>query len=325
MSALVLSRQVIAGGTLGVVVAAIAVWYRLTRPIWRSSFTVLSWNLLAAEFTKFNHKPPGCVQGHHNPHEVTETSQQTAARYSLASDALIKRQPDAVLLQECSSEFFDISVNPRASALLTHFEVVHQTNSAGPGTAVLLRAGGPLVPTGTVVTVGANETTGGTSKSTSAVLVTVGRGTQCWLASMHVTPYKFYPAAAKAHMQLTGEALRSSISPTDDGARSLPRLVMGGDFNAEPHELTSLQLEASFLGGALARVIAPGHTGLSPDFSSPETIDHFFLSAGLQLLEVELERAPASPYGIRAAGDTAAAPVVAPSDHVWQSIRVAVD
>jgi hypothetical protein len=37
------------------------------------------------------------------------------------------------------------------------------------------------------------------------------------------------------------------------------------------------------------------------------------------------ERPHASPYGVRDGDGTAASQVVAPSDHVWQSIRLAAD
>ena len=318
-------RHSLAAGALVALAAAAAAWYR-QRQTQQKSFTVLAWNLLASEFTSFNHKPPGCVQGHLNPEGNIEMRQQTAARYSLASDAIIARQPDAVLLQECSREFFDIAINPKAGELLDNFKVALQTNSAGPGTAVLLRLDSHLVATGVVMSAGADKATGGTSKSSSAVLVTVGSGgPPCWLVSMHATPYKYAPDAVREHLRRTGDALRVDLNVAHGGTRSLPRLVVGGDFNAEPHEVATLQREMSWLGGALSRVIAPGPTGLSANFSTPEAIDHFFVSAGLKLLAVELERAPASPYGTRAAGSTAAAPVIAPSDHVWQSIRVAVD
>ena len=140
-------------------------------------FTVLSWNVLAAEFTNFNHKPPGCVQGHLNPDSKLESKAQTAARYTLTSDALLARAPDAVLLQECSKHFFSAAVNPRAPALLEQFAVAHASNEEGPGTAVLLLKNGRLASTGATFTAGGSDwVTGGTSKSASAVLVTLKGG-----------------------------------------------------------------------------------------------------------------------------------------------------
>jgi hypothetical protein len=306
--------------------AAVAYYYYLSRDVREApEFTVLAWNVLAREFTMFNRQLPGCVQGHHNPDDKLETREQTAARYSLASDSLIARAPDAVLLQELSADFFLTDVNPRAQALLAMFEVAHATNTAGPGTAVLLRRAGPLKSTGVVFSAGASEyLTGGTSKSASAVLVTVGgSGKRCWMISLHLAPFKFYPNQVRTHLELMGAALREAPSLH---ALPPPRVVIGGDLNAELHEVAMLQRECATLSGALARVVSPGDTGLSADFSKPECIDHLFISPGLRLVgPLELERPPASPYGVRDGDGTAASPVVAPSDHVWQSIRLAAD
>ena len=120
---------------------AVAVYHRYVNRAEPQAFTVLSWNVLAREFTKFNKEPPGCVQGHHNPDDNWETLDQTKARYRVqfvASDAILAQSPGAVLLQELSVDFFNQAVNPRAEALLARFEIAQQTNSAGSGTAVLL-------------------------------------------------------------------------------------------------------------------------------------------------------------------------------------------
>lgn len=298
-----------------------------------TTFTVLSWNVLAREFTMFNKEEPGCVRGHHNPDDKLESRAQTAARYGLATDALLARAPDAVLLQELSVDFFDGDVNPRADALLALFRVAHKIHSPGkPGTAVLLRKDSPLEFTGTVLSAGASEElTGGTSKSACGVLVTVaGRGTTAptaiWLISLHMAPHKYNPQGASKLLELIGDSYRHACLVENAPAA---RVVLGGDFNAEPHEMDTLQREAPFLGGLLARLVPPGPTGLSADFGHEETIDHLLLSPGLHLQgPMEMERRPAGgPYAALAAGGAGvggAASVVAPSDHVWQSIRVAI-
>ena len=66
-----------------------------SRPI-----SVMSWNVLAAPFTKYNKEAPGCVQGHLNPHSQIETAAQTRARYGLATQAMMSAKPDVLLLQE---------------------------------------------------------------------------------------------------------------------------------------------------------------------------------------------------------------------------------
>ena len=304
---------------------AVAVYHRYVNRAEPQAFTVLSWNVLAREFTKFNKEPPGCVQGHHNPDDALETLDQTKARYTLASDAILAQAPDAVLLQELSADFFNQAFNPRAEALLSRFEIAHQTNAEGPGTAVLLRRGGSLMSTGVVFSAGASEElTGGTSKSASAVLVEIG-GTRCWIVSIHLTPHKYNPEAVRRHLEMLGVALRAGADTTPSYS-SPPRVIIGGDLNAEPHEVVTLQRDLSTLGGALSRVVAPGETGLSANFSTAESIDHIFISPGLRLLDVTLERQPpAGPYAAQAGAGEGATPVLFASDHVWQSARLVVD
>eukprot|EP00966_Prymnesium_polylepis_P073479 1705729-Prymnesium_polylepis.1 len=315
-------RGTVAATTAGMLASAVYYFlhYRLTP---RSTpFTVLSWNVLAREFTMFNREPPGCVQGHHNPDDRLETKGQTEERYSLATDAILAQRADAVLLQELSQDFFDHAVNPRAQDLLAEYEIAHEANDAGPGTAVLLHKDSPLVNTGLRFTAGGSEEeTGGTSKSASGVQVTLA-GARCWLVSLHLTPFKYKPEPVRKHLQLLGDALRMQASP--DG-RPPPRIIVGGDLNAEPHEVATLQSECAFLGGALSRVGAPGPTGLSANFATPEAIDHMFVSPGLRLLDVALERPPESPYAERPEGKVGPAAVAYASDHVWQRIRVAMD
>ena len=76
---------------------------------------------------------------------------------------------------------------------------------------------------------------------------------------------------------------------------SPPRVILGGDLNAEPHEVVMLQRELATLGGALSRVVAPGDTGLSANFSTPESIDHIFISPGLRLSLIHISE-PTRPY-----------------------------
>lgn len=280
----------------------------------------------------FNKEPPGCVRGHRNSADKLETQAQTAKRYALSTTALLAERADACFLQELSVEFFDPAVNPRAKDLLESYTVAHAIHAAGkPGTAVLLRKGGALtaVP-GAVASAGASEeVTGGTSKSASCVLAEVrganGAHVRVWLVSVHVTPLKYNPTGAVKLLEGLGDAIRADANATLAGA-PLPRIVVGGDFNAEPHELERLQREAPFLGGALARVMPPGHTGLSADFAREETIDHILISPGLRVVgPVETERKPAGgPYAVTTAEESGPAEVVAPSDHIWQRVQLEI-
>jgi len=287
------------------------------------SFTVLTWNVLARDYTHYNKELPGCVQGHRNPNGSLETVNQTRMRHALASAAIIQRAPDAVLLQEFSVDFLSMYYNPLATVLLTHFVPAHMTNALGPGTGVLLRKAGPLLPSGPTLSVGGSKETGGTSKSASGVLVQLESEPErpVWLVSLHLTPYKYSPDKVCAHLRLLGEALRTlAENVTNTRPMAPPRVVIGGDLNAQPSEVRAIQSTCPTLGGAFYHVNAAGFTGLSADFSSAEYIDHFFLSSGLRMTgPVELERVPGSPYGI-STDPLVSAPVIGASDHVWQSI-----
>ena len=303
--------------------ATAVVWQLRRRRQAHTTFTVLSWNILARSFTYWNRQPPKCVQGHHNPLDELEDVQQTRARYALASEEILTRLPDAVLLQECDVDFFAPTFNPQAEALAAAYEVV-ATNEDGPGTAVLLRKQGrTLVPTGIVQRVGASEErTGGYSKSATMVQVSVTTSVGAdllWLISIHAAPVKFNPTAVRAHLDELYDALR--------GPASLPaplRVLLAGDLNASPSEVEELQ-RTSCLGG-LQRVEAStlGHTGLSATFDAPCTIDHAFLSPGLRLVAARREKAPESPYAPVTGASGSAAKVVGASDHVWMEVQVAL-
>ena len=289
------------------------------------SISMLTWNVLARDYTKYNKELPGCVQGHHNPEGRLETVEQTRARHKLAVTAIIERAPDAVLLQELSADFFDTEFNPFAAILQDHFVLVKATNDAGPGTGVLLRKSGPLRPAGLTLSVGGSEETGGTSKSASGVLVRLDDQPErpIWLISIHLTPYKYSPEKVCVHLAQLGDALRSYANHSTGATRMAPpRMVIGGDLNAEPSEVRKIQRACPTLGGALYHVDASGPTGLSSDFSSAEYIDHLFLSPGLRTTgPVVLEREPGSPYGIPAQASVPS-PVIGASDHVWQSVDI---
>ena len=284
------------------------------------TISVLQWNVLARPYTKQNHEAPKCIQGHRNPDSVVETQAQTTARYGLATAAILAQKPDAVLLQELEAAFFKEEINRDAVQLLAQYDM-HSTNveDGTAGTAVLLRKGGGFEWTGVTRRAGATEETGGTSKSATAALVSISCvddpvGTSCWLVSTHFTPLKYNREGVRTHLGLLAELLRAD---TAADAPPPPRVVIGGDFNAEPHELAELQ-GSSCLGG-YSRVSPLGDTGLSSNFSKSETIDHILLSPGWRVVGAAIEKKPCSPY---ASEGPAPAAVVGASDHVWQSVQL---
>ena len=74
---------------------------------------VVSWNLLAREFTWHN-------TAHHGGY-VYEDMAHTKLRFQLAAEKMLEWNADVFLLQECSSLFFDDQWNTWASILRKHY------------------------------------------------------------------------------------------------------------------------------------------------------------------------------------------------------------
>ena len=183
-----------------------------------------------------------------------------------ASQDILAQAPDVVLLQELEADFLDPTkdANPGASSLQAAY-AVHATHDAGPGTAVLLRKERQLGVL-EVRRVGATAETGGVSKSATAVRVAVAgassaaAGRSCWFVSIHLAPPKFNAEAVRRHLGLLHGILQAAGAPAAS-ATAPPRVVVAGDLNADPAELTELQ-RTSCLGGECALPVA-AHSGLA--------------------------------------------------------------
>lgn len=307
-----------------------------SQPRERIEARVLQWNILAREYTGYNDQSrrPATRGGPLDPRYLghgngladplgLETLEQTARRFSLATDALLRQSADAVLLQECAPAFFSRALNPRAEALLDRYRLFPGFEDE-PGTAILLlkpEAGGALLeaPGLGVQHVGGTGDTGGKSKG--ALLVPVipavaGAGwsaeSAVWLASLHLAPPRFDPQGASRQHRLLQLALDRT-----------PRAVVAGDFNAEAAELEALGWFRRMKRVPAPAAIEASGTATTWHAATPrergELIDHCYLSEGIRVVgDASFEKLPSSPYSAASGGVSGA------SDHVWMAVRLAL-
>lgn len=276
------------------------------RPIQCSESTTLSvitWNILAAPYTKYNwkfHRAGAAME--------CELQQQTRTRYSMAGRHLIERSEDVVLLQECEAAFFSPDMNSEASKINQQYHVFACHIGENPGTAVLVKRDGRaklMNPHQKPLCVGGG---GGCPTYVSTVVQLMVGIHPVTIASVHV-PY--WPVAKE-------EAIHN-LNLLDGALTGRRLLIVGGDFNAgttPPNEHLS-ELEANTLFGGLKRAkLAPGTmTGLTGDFSAQVVLDHIYTSQDLDIASARALAVPLNggPYSLEGTGP---ADVIYASDHV---------
>lgn len=262
--------------------------------------SVMTWNVLAGPFTKYNSAYHKAGAG-----EI-EASSQTIARYSMAGKELTSRLTDIVFLQECETRFFEIEWNSASSDIFKEYHILQcQTSPEEPGTAVLVRkTGRARLAADKPICIGGTQETGGKSKIATVVPVTIG-SKEIQVVSTHFT-WDGATDLRLNHAALIGKGL------VDDGSN----VILGGDFNCEPGKnLTHLEGH-SFLGKMRHVQLPKGSmTGLSgDDFSKQEHIDHLYISKGMSVRSAAALASPKSPYAVSDGWQPA--PVQGPSDHV---------
>jgi hypothetical protein len=289
-------------------------------PSIESRLKIVSWNLLAAPYTRHNTKQ-------HRSGEHQESLAQTKARYCLAGTQLLEFGADALLLQECEKKFFDPVVNAAAEQLLAEFTVYgsfDHPNKTGkkcdPGTAVLLRnnrlaAAGPQV-----VVVGGGLGSGGASKTTTMVRVADKLTDRRFiLASGH------FAYDGKAHMRKYHvELLKPHLLATT--------FIIGGDWNCDTNSPCMTDLFEHTWLKTQASLCSPEYNlpTILDDRGQPKCIDHFVLSRSHNLVveSVVTEGKPVCPYQANSAcsGSSAKSPatIVAASDHIPIVLRLLV-
>lgn len=264
--------------------------------------SVLTWNVLAAPYTKYNwkwHRAGAAMD--------CELEEQTRKRYSAAGRDLLEHAADVVLLQECEADFFSPRMNSEAGGIAQLYRVFACRCVNRPGTAVLVKREGsasPVSPDQKPWCTGGEEG----SPYVSTVMPLMVGPHRVTVASVHV---QFWPVAKDQAIH--------SLKELEAALRSQPHVIVGGDFNAgttPPNEHLS-ELEASTMFGSLTRAkLHPGTmTGLVGDFSAQVVIDHIYTSGGLGIASAYALATPLSggPYSLEGYGP---ADVVCASDHV---------
>jgi len=267
-----------------------------------SRVTMLSWNVLARNYTTYN-AHFHCAAG------PVEEPTQTRDRYTIAGEEIVRRFADFVFLQECEPGFFSPEWNLAATKLLEAYDVYPclQDSSRRPFTSILVKRGGAVeVLEQTPLLVGGTVATGGMSKTATVVRVQVG-GRRFAVASVHFA-WDGNARARLRHAELLGDALGEESA------------IIAGDFNCQPGRLLEALEGATFFRRLRRIALPPGSmTGLTGDFSKEVYIDHVYISPELGDAKALALGKPASPWGDKASGP---ANVTGASDHVPISVEL---
>ena len=212
------------------------------------TFKIWQYNILAREYTKYNSKfhSPGSVGTEDKP---LEDPNLTKERYTMATDTILAKMPDAVCLQECSDAFFSSEFNGSAGPLIETYDVI-PNNEGEPGVCILIKKVPGVVSFNNIVRVGGGRTdgeskkgatsrTGGESKKGVAVLVNISPDKQIWVSCCHMQWEK--PGGSKRQANNLLNDLLNEIKRIDPSATSKP-FVLTGDFNMSPEELHLLSV-----------------------------------------------------------------------------------
>ena len=264
--------------------------------------SVMSWNLLARQYTKHN-------RHYHLAGPDVEDPSQTRRRYTIAGDEIVNRNCDLVFLQECEAAFFIADWNLAATELNSKYMVFRcpQEPETSPGTAVLVKRDGQAVAEASrPLCIGGISEVGGPGKVATVVPMRVA--SRSFVAvSTHFT-FSGNAAGRRRHADLIGKEVRG---------RSV---VLGGDFNCVPGAQLQALESFTFLG-SLLRVPVDTATGLNSDFTREVCIDHFYISDDLGEARAVALAEPSNPWGGNA---THPAEVTGASDHVPIMAHVAL-
>jgi endonuclease/exonuclease/phosphatase family metal-dependent hydrolase len=238
-------------------------------------FHLMSWNLLAHEFTTFEAK--NHLNKSDSSRSPKESIDQLIQRNERARQTILSRSPSVVLLQEVSHSFLNDTLHgglcPPARSLDSLYQRYHVVPAFGdsgkganePGTAVLVRKDcmKDAAVVDSFVVPGSRATTGGTSKSACAACVQL-RDTRLWCVSIHTTWGGTDDAARMRlqHLHLLHRALAPHLLPGDS-------VVIGGDFNCSDRDVQLGGLESSDCLAQLKRVTLPAHTFTNDDGTTP--------------------------------------------------------
>ena len=310
------------------------------------TFKIWQYNILAREYTKYNSKfhSPGSIGTGDKP---LEDPNLTKERYTMATDKILEKMPDAICLQECSEAFFSSEFNDSAIPLIEKYDVI-PNNEGEPGVCILIKKVHEVVSINNIVRVGGGDTgrTGGKSKKGVAVLINISPDKQIWVCCCHLQWEK--PKGSKRQANNLLNDLLNEIKRIDPSAISKP-FVITGDFNMTPEELPLLSVPVPLVGkdyfhsfqkvdfddGVSIDDIVDGTetlttstdspTGLTGDFSKEVEIDYILYknlnppeSTQIHLQPKKLVKGvdgvsmSGGPYKVEPSGDIS---IQTPSDH----------
>jgi endonuclease/exonuclease/phosphatase family metal-dependent hydrolase len=225
---------------------------------------IMSWNLLAHEFTGYEAKNHRHDSGDKDKLEHVD---QFAERCERARRTILGRDATVVLLQEVSFSFLNDTSHggvypPSASLDELHrrYQVIPAFGDSGkganePGTAVLVRRG--ITVADHFIVAGSRHATGGTSKSACAACVQLP-DVRLWCVSIHTTWGGNQEAAGKRvqHLNLLHTTIAARLLPSD-------AVVVGGDFNCSDQDPQLATISDCL--APLKRVELPGKTHTHED------------------------------------------------------------
>ena len=261
--------------------------------------SVLSWNILARDYTHYN------WEFHGSGHKKCESLEQTAKRYERIVHEMEEAKADVVLLQEASLHFLEHSTTQK---LLAQY---HQYTEIGNGisqigTVVLIRKTLHVDHTRQVICVPitSSSQTGGSSKSAFCVGVPNDHGSRLWAVSIH-TMWDGDAMKRLYHLGLLRSFIQKYVQKTD-------AVIIGGDFNCDRYN--SLHWKSVTDAVSEFQLVDLGQnvcTGLTGDFRDAICIDHIFYYGSFIHLDessIVVEKGgPSNPYENTMRG----------SDHSW--------
>jgi hypothetical protein len=266
---------------------------------------VLSYNILAREFTHYQYKY------HKNGKNKCESKLQTNQRHKLCVNEIMKEYPDIALLQEVSPSF--LNLNTFNEILYKNYNFYNTSGgpTLSPGTALLIKKKDIFNSIPHVIDrVHGSDKTGGGSKCSTVVILTINNNKIAFV-SIHATwdgniDKRFHHISQLEELLINKHEVKS--------------IIIGGDFNCHypSNNLKSL-LDNSFLG-QLKQVNLGLNTMTSITEERTSCIDHLFYSNNIHLINHNIEKEfPSSPYKsiIDNNDDKEIVSIQSPSDHLW--------
>mmetsp|Transcript_66952 Transcript_66952/g.153390 ORF Transcript_66952/g.153390 Transcript_66952/m.153390 type:complete len:343 (+) Transcript_66952:28-1056(+) len=284
----------------------------------RPPMKILTWNVLAAEYTTHQKK-------FHRAEKFKgrEAPWQTKCRFRRIRSRILAEKADFVLLQEFHTNSWRETLEMEVDKLFPGY-MLYDADPSGPVAAVLV--GKSWECKDLIQIQGSKTVTGGSSKTAVGVAVQLPDGL-LWVISAHFQYFpqgfleKKFPDAKQQFVNLAN-AIEEQL--WDRGAESNDYIIIGADFNADRHYIkkSAMQhIDKMIQGLFLERLQQSedvGPTALDADWSGNTSIDMFYFGPGVVAREAQRQKSPHCPYHPKDVVEPAG--VMGDSDHVWVSM-----